>query len=60
MSVDGRVIDRGRVFYAGVTPGTPGLYQLNLKLPDPVAANPEVRISIGASTSPPAIHLDVR
>ena len=29
-------------------------------LPDPVATNPEVRISIGGSSSPPAVHLDVR
>jgi len=60
VSVDGQPVDRGRVSYAGVTPGTPGLYQLNLKLPDQVAANPEVRISIGGSSSPPAVHLDVR
>jgi uncharacterized protein (TIGR03437 family) len=58
--VDGKTVDRARISYAGVTPGTPGLYQLNLKLPDQVAANPEVRIAIGASTSPPAVHLDVR
>lgn len=60
VSVDDKAIDRSRIYYAGVTPGTPGLYQLNLKLPDQVAPNPEVRISIGGSSSPPAVHLDVR
>jgi len=60
VSVDDKGVNRGRVSYAGVTPGTSGLYQLNLKLPDPVATNPEVRISIGGSSSPPAVHLGVR
>jgi uncharacterized protein (TIGR03437 family) len=45
------------IYYAGVTPGYAGLYQINLRLPDVLPANPEIRIAIGAQTSPAAIQL---
>jgi uncharacterized protein (TIGR03437 family) len=48
------------VYYAGVTPGYAGLYQINLRLPDVLRADPEIRIAIGAQTSPASIRLTVR
>jgi uncharacterized protein (TIGR03437 family) len=48
------------IYYAGLTPGYAGLYQINLKLPDTLPANPAIRIVIGAQTSPAAIQLSVQ
>jgi uncharacterized protein (TIGR03437 family) len=45
------------IYYAGVTPGFAGLYQINLKLPDVLPSNPEIRLLIGLQISPAAIQL---
>lgn len=45
------------IYYAGVTPGFAGLYQINLLLPDPVPANPLIQIVIGSQSSPPEVQL---
>jgi uncharacterized protein (TIGR03437 family) len=54
------LLDRSSVFYVGVTPGFAGLYQINLKLPDTVAQNPEIRIGFDDQMSPPNILLPVK
>jgi uncharacterized protein (TIGR03437 family) len=51
--VAGTALNPADVFYAGVTPGSPGLYQVNLRLPKPLAPDPEIRIAIGDRSSPP-------
>ena len=60
VSVAGTVLDRGNVRYAGVTPGIPGLYQVNVKLPNRLPPDPEIRIGIAASFSPAGLKLAVR
>ncbi|MDP9172215.1 MAG: hypothetical protein M3N54_16480 [Acidobacteriota bacterium] len=50
---------RANVLYAGIAPGFAGLYQINLKLPDKLAPNPEIRVSIGTEISPAKIMLAV-
>jgi uncharacterized protein (TIGR03437 family) len=47
------------ILYAGVAPGFEAFYQINLKLPAQVDANPEVRISLNGQTSPPNLLLPV-
>jgi uncharacterized protein (TIGR03437 family) len=50
-------VSRSTVLYAGVTPGCAGLYQVNLRLPDPLPSNPEVRVAIGPQASPSFMNL---
>lgn len=45
------------VLYAGVCPGFAGLYQVNLRLPASAPPNPELRLAVGAYTSPSGIYL---
>jgi uncharacterized protein (TIGR03437 family) len=40
-----------------VTPGFAGLYQVNVRLPERLAPNPEVRISLGDLASQPGLKL---
>jgi uncharacterized protein (TIGR03437 family) len=58
--VGGKILDSASIDYAGVTPGSPGLYQVNVRLPKQVAANPEIRLTIGDQSSPANMKLPVR
>lgn len=55
--LNGVPLPQRNIYYAGVTPGFAGLYQINLALPDPLPPNPQVQIVVGAVTSPPGILL---
>jgi uncharacterized protein (TIGR03437 family) len=56
--LDGTAIDPSAVQYAGVAPFNAGLYQVNVRLPDDLAAtNPEVRLGVAGTQSPPELRL---
>ena len=58
--VGGKTLDSASTAYAGVTPGSPGLYQVNVRLPKQVAANPEIRLTIGDQSGPSNMKLPLR
>jgi len=49
--------DPRNIYYAGVTPGFAGLYQINIRLPSPLPSNPSVQIGMGAQVSPAGLYL---
>ncbi len=50
--VGGAEISGDAIKYAGLTPGSAGLYQLNVELPRDLGADPELRVEIGAASTP--------
>jgi uncharacterized protein (TIGR03437 family) len=56
----GTAIDRARIQYAGLTPGSAGLYQINLVLPDDLGTDPEIRVAIADQSSPAGLKLAVQ
>jgi uncharacterized protein (TIGR03437 family) len=47
------------VFYAGVTPGFTGLYQINFRVPQSAETPPELRITLGSRSSQEGLRLPV-
>lgn len=57
--LDGAPVDPTAILYAGITPGLAGVYQVNLRIPDSTAANPEIRIGFPDALSKPGLKLPV-
>jgi uncharacterized protein (TIGR03437 family) len=60
VSLGGVTLDPLYIKYAGLTPGSAGLYQLNLYLPDYVGTDPEIQVSVAGQSSPAGLKLAVR
>ena len=60
ITLGGAPVDPRQILYAGVAPGFGGLYQINLKLPDTMGADPEIRVGLLDRPSPAGIRLPLR
>lgn len=58
--VNGTAIDSSLIKYAGLTPFSTGLYQINFILPPGLSADVEIRISDAGQTSAAGLKLAVR
>lgn len=57
--LDGKQVSPDRVFYAGLTPGSAGVYQINVTLPDQIGSDPEIRVTVAGQESTPGLKLAV-
>jgi uncharacterized protein (TIGR03437 family) len=47
------ILDEANVLYAGLSPGTPGLYQLNIQVPASVPdGDYQIRVTLGSASTP--------
>ncbi len=58
--LDGVPVDSANILYAGLTPQSAGLYQINVTLPDNLGTDPEIRVAMGAQSTPAGLKLAVR
>jgi len=57
MFLDGAQVSPDRIFYAGLTPGSAGVYQINVTLPDVMGSNPEIRVTVAGQESTAGLKL---
>ena len=57
--LDGTPLPWFLIKYAGVTPGSVGLYQINIELPNPVDPDPQITVTVGSQSSPSGLQLAV-
>jgi uncharacterized protein (TIGR03437 family) len=57
VTLNGVAVDPWRIFWAGLTPGLAGVYQINLQLPEALDVDPEVRAALGGQSSAPGVKL---
>lgn len=57
--LNGKSLPSASITYAGIAPGFAGLYQVNVKLPASLPANPEIRVKVAGVTSAPKVYLPV-
>jgi uncharacterized protein (TIGR03437 family) len=60
VTLDGTAVDPGLIKYAGLTPGSAGLYQINLEIPEGTGNDPEIRITAGNVAAPAGLKLPLK
>jgi len=55
--INGTAVDPSAILYAGVAPGYAGLYQVNVRLPDLLPANPQIQLGLGGVVGPAQITI---
>ncbi|MEO8370799.1 MAG: hypothetical protein ABI806_16560 [Candidatus Solibacter sp.] len=60
ITLNGAPVDADRIKYAGLTPLSAGLYQINLELPCCTGDDPEIRVTAGTLTAPGGLKLPLR
>jgi uncharacterized protein (TIGR03437 family) len=58
--LDGAALASFRIKYAGATPFSVGLYQINIELPNDVGPDPEIRVAVAAQSSPAGLRIPVQ
>lgn len=59
VSLNGAALPSYLIKYAGATPDSVGLYQLNIQLPADVAADPTIQVTVGTQSSSGALAIAV-
>lgn len=59
VTINGIGLAPAAILYAGLTPGSAGLYQINLILPGNSGSDPEIRVSMGGQSSAAGCKLAV-
>jgi uncharacterized protein (TIGR03437 family) len=57
--LDGQAVPPESIWYAGIAPGFPGLYQINVQLPTEIGPTPELRVALGDQMSQSSLRLPV-
>jgi uncharacterized protein (TIGR03437 family) len=60
VTIAGVPVDPARIQYAGLTPLSAALYQINLVLPNTLPSDPEIRVTVSGQTNPAGAKLAVR
>ena len=60
VKINGVALDSKSILYAGVAPGFAGLYQVDVQLPDPLPANPQIQLGLAGTMSPVGLILPAR
>ena len=57
VALNGAAVSSENILYAGISPGWAGLYQINLRLPNAVDKDPEIRIELGGQITPEGLRI---
>jgi uncharacterized protein (TIGR03437 family) len=57
VQINSAALDSSAILYAGVAPGYAGLYQVNVRLPDPLPPNPQIQLALAGTLSPTGMIL---
>ena len=60
VTLAGKPVDPMFVKYAGISPGSAGLYQINLEVPPGTDSDPQIVVSAGAAPDPTAFKLAIQ
>jgi uncharacterized protein (TIGR03437 family) len=60
VTLDGTAVDPSLIKYAGLTPGSAGLYQINIYIPDGAHNNPEIQVTAGDLPAQTGLKLPVQ
>jgi uncharacterized protein (TIGR03437 family) len=60
VTLDGTAVDPSLIKYAGLTPGSAGLYQINIYIPHETGNDPEIQVSAGNLPPQTGLRLPVR
>ena len=60
VTLDGMTVDPSLIKYAGLTPGSAGLYQINIYIPDETGNDPEIQVTAGNVPPQTGLRLPVR